>query len=98
MDFLANQKDVDANRLGILGICGFGGIAINDAAMDTRVKATVSSTMYDMTRVLANGYYDKEDSPEQRHQKLEAMNAQRTEDYKNDTYSAFLLMYQADTR
>ena len=87
IDFLAKQKDVDANRLGLLGICGFGGIAINDAAMDTRVKATVASTMYDMTRVLANGYFDKEDSPEQRHRKLESMNAQRTEDYKNDTFA-----------
>lgn len=87
IDFLANQKDVDANKLGLLGICGFGGIAINDAAMDTRVKATVSSTMYDMTRVAANGYFDKEDSPEQRYQKLEAMNAQRTEDYKNNTFA-----------
>lgn len=87
IDFLTTQKNVDANRLGILGVCGYGGIALNDASMDTRVKATVVSTMYDMTRFYANGYNDANDSAAARHKTLEELNAQRTEDYKNNTFA-----------
>ena len=86
MLFRSSRGDVDAERIGILGICGWGGLAINAAAVDTRVKATVSSTMYDMTRVTANGYFDKEDSPLARKAKKEAMNAQRIKDFKVGTY------------
>lgn len=86
IDFLTTQSLVDTDRLGILGICGFGGIALNNASMDTRVKASVITTMYDMTRYYANGYNDANDSAEARHQTLEELNAQRTEDYKNDTF------------
>lgn len=81
VDFLSNDKDVDANRIGLIGICGFGGMALNDAAMDTRVKATITSTMYDMSRMYSNGYFDKNDSEASRHERLAAMNAQRTKDY-----------------
>ena len=62
VDYLANRKDVDADKIGIIGICGWGGMAINAAAMDTRIKATVASTMYDMTRISAKGYYDADDN------------------------------------
>ena len=87
VDFLSVQDNVDPERIGIIGICGWGGMAINAAAMDTRIKATVASTMYDMTRVNANGYFDSEDTAEARYEKKKAMNAQRTEDYKNGTYA-----------
>lgn len=86
VDFLSVQPDVDADRIGILGICGWGGFAINAAANDTRIKATVASTMYDMCRVTANGYYDADDSAEARYKAKEAMNAQRTEDYRTGSY------------
>ena len=86
VDYLISRDDVDAERIGILGICGWGGLAINAAAVDTRVKATVASTMYDMTRVTANGYFDKEDSPAARKAKKVAMNAQRVKDFKSGTY------------
>lgn len=86
VDFLSVLPNVDAGRIGLLGICGWGGIALNAAAQDTRVKATVASTMYDMTRVLANGYNDANDSPEERHKMLEALNAQRTADYRAGHY------------
>jgi fermentation-respiration switch protein FrsA (DUF1100 family) len=86
VDYLISRDDVDAERIGILGICGWGGLAINAAAVDTRVKATVASTMYDMTRVTANGYFDKEDSPAARKAKKVAMNAQRIKDFKSGTY------------
>ena len=86
VDYLISRDDVDAERIGILGICGWGGLAINAAAVDTRVKATVASTMYDMTRVTANGYFDKENSPAARKAKKEAMNAQRIKDFKSGTY------------
>ncbi|MBE6383743.1 MAG: alpha/beta hydrolase [Lentisphaerae bacterium] len=86
VDYLISRDDVDADKIGILGICGWGGLAINAAAVDTRVKATVASTMYDMTRVTANGYFDKEDSPAARKAKKEAMNAQRIKDFKSGTY------------
>ena len=87
VDFLSVQDNVDSERIGIIGICGWGGMAINAAAMDTRIKATVASTMYDMTRVNANGYFDSEDTAEARFEKKKAMNAQRTEDYKNGSYA-----------
>ena len=87
VDFLSVHPMVDSDRIGIIGICGWGGMAINAAAMDTRIKATVSSTMYDMTRVTAKGYFDSEDTEQARYEKKQAMNAQRTEDYRNGTYA-----------
>lgn len=86
VDFLSVQDNVDPEAIGIIGVCGWGGMALNAAALDTRIKATVASTMYDMSRVNANGYFDAEDSEEARHAKRVALNAQRTEDYKNGTY------------
>lgn len=86
VDYLSCRDDVDPERIGIIGICGWGGMALNAAALDTRVKATVASTMYDMTRVNARGYFDAEDSAEARREKRLALNAQRTEDYKNGSY------------
>lgn len=87
VDFLSVLPDVDENRIGILGICGWGGFAINAAASDPRIKATVASTMYDMCRVTANGYFDAEDSAEARYKKLEEMARQRTEDYSKGNYT-----------
>ena len=87
VDFLSVQDNVDPERIGILGICGWGGMAINAAALDTRIKATVASTMYDMTRVNAKGYFDSEDSEEKRYEKKIAMNAQRTKDYASGEYA-----------
>ena len=87
VDFLSTQESVDSERIGIIGICGWGGMAINAAAIDTRIKATAAMTMYDMTRVNANGYFDTEDSEQARFEKRKALNAQRTEDYKNGTYA-----------
>lgn len=87
VDFLSVQDNVDADKIGIIGICGWGGMAINAAALDTRIKATVASTMYDMTRVNANGYFDSEDSEEARFAKKQAMNTLRTEEYKKGEYS-----------
>ena len=86
VDFLSLNDKVDADRIGIIGICGWGGMAINTAALDTRIKATVASTMYDMTRVNANGYFDSEDSEEQRYEKRTAMCAQRLADMKAGEY------------
>ena len=83
VDFLATCDRVDPGRIGILGICGWGGLAINAAAADPRIKATVASTMYDMSRVSANGYFDADDSAEARHALREALAAQRTEDFRN---------------
>ena len=80
VDFLSKQDNVDAERIGIIGICGWGGIALNAAAADTRIKATVASTMYDMTRVSGNGYFDSEDKEESRHQAREALAKQRLVD------------------
>ena len=85
VDFLSTCEQVDADRIGILGICGWGGMALNAAAIDTRIKATVTATMYDMSRVNANGYFDAEDSAEVRRNKREAMNAIRTRDAQNGT-------------
>ena len=87
IDFLSVQENVDPDRIGIIGICGWGGMAINAAALDTRIKATVASTMYDMTRVNANGYFDSENTEAARYEKKKTMNAQRTQDYKNETYA-----------
>ena len=87
VDFLSVQENVDPERIGIVGICGWGGMALNAAAIDTRIKATAAMTMYDMTRVTANGYFDAEDSEQARYEKKKAMNAQRIEDYKNGSYA-----------
>ena len=85
VDFLSTLDDVDSERIGILGICGWGGMALNAAAMDTRIKATVTSTMYDMSRVNANGYFDAMDA-DQRYELRRQLNAQRTLDAKKGTY------------
>ncbi len=87
VDFLSVNEKVDPERIGIIGICGWGGMALNTAALDTRIKATVASTMYDMTRVNAKGYFDSEDSEEARYQKRSAMCAQRTADYRSGSYA-----------
>lgn len=86
VDFLSVQENVDSERIGIVGICGWGGLALNTAAIDTRIKATVSSTMYDMSRINANGYFDSADNEEARHMQREMLNKQRVEDYKSGTY------------
>ena len=86
VDFLSNQKNVDEDKIGILGICGFGGMGLNAAAMDTRIKATVTSTMYDMSRVNANGYFDSMDE-KARYELKQTLNKQRTTDFKNKTYA-----------
>lgn len=86
VDFLSVQENVDPEKIGIIGICGWGGLALNAAALDTRIKATATSTMYDMSRVNANGYFDAEASADARYAKKAAMNAQRTTDYKNGSY------------
>ena len=87
VDFLSVQDNVDADKISIIGICGWGGMALNTAALDTRIKATIVSTMYDMTRVNANGYFDSEDSEEKRFERKTALNNLRTEEYKNGEYS-----------
>ncbi len=87
VDFLSTRDFIDPEQIGILGICGWGGMALNAAAMDTRIKATVTSTMYDMTRVNAKGYFDSADSADARYETKKALNAQRTEDYKAGTYA-----------
>ena len=87
VDDLSCREDVDPEKIGIIGICGWGGMALNAAALDTRIKATVASTMYDMARVNANGYFDAEDSEAARYEKKKALNAQRIEDYKNVSYA-----------
>ena len=87
VDYLSVQDNVDVDKIGIIGICGWGGMALNAAALDTRIKATVAATMYDMTRVNAKGYFDSEDSEAARYEKRKALNVQRTVDYKNGTYA-----------
>lgn len=87
VDFLSVQENVDTDKIGIIGICGWGGMALNAAAIDTRIKATVASTMYDMTRVNAKGYFDVEDSADTRYAKRVALNVQRTTDYKSGQYA-----------
>ena len=86
VDFLSVQDNVDREKIGLIGICGGGGMAANPAAIDTRVKATVAVTMYDMTRVNAKGYFNAEDSEEARHEKRVALNTQRTADYRSGSY------------
>ena len=86
VDFLSLQENADPQRIGILGICGWGGMALNAAALDTRVKATAAMTMYDMTRVNANGYFDSQNTEEARYAAKQALCAQRIEDYKNGSY------------
>ncbi|MBR7009513.1 MAG: alpha/beta hydrolase [Oscillospiraceae bacterium] len=86
VDFLSVQDKVDPERVGILGICGWGGMALNTAALDTRIKATAAMTMYDMARVNANGYFDSANSEEARYEMKKALNAQRVEDYQNGFY------------
>ena len=87
VDFLSVREDVDLDKIGIIGICGWGGMALNAAALDTRIKATVASTMYDMTRVNANGYFDSEDNEEARYAKKQSLNTFRTEEYRKGEYS-----------
>lgn len=87
VDFLSVQANVDSEKIGILGICGFGGLALNAASMDTRIKATVAITLYDMCRVNAKGYFDEADSEEARYELKKALNNQRTIDYKTGTYA-----------
>lgn len=86
VDFLSVQENVDSERIGLIGICGWGGLALNAAALDMRVKATVASTMYDMSRVGAKGYFDEFDSEQTRHEQREMFNAQRTADYRSGEY------------
>ena len=86
VDFLSNCDLVDPERIGIIGICGFGGMAVNAAALDPRIKATVASTMYDMSKVNVEGYFASEDTPAQRMEKRKALAAQRTKDYASGTY------------
>lgn len=86
VDFLSVQENVDPDKIGIIGICGWGGLAVNAAALDTRIKATVASTMYDLPRGTANGYFDNEDSEQARFEKRKAMNAQRIIDFQNGSY------------
>ena len=87
VDFLANHARVDSSKIGILGICGFGGFALNAAAMDTRIKAVVTSTMYDMTRVNAKGYNDAQDSKEERKKLKKSLNTQRTKDFASGSFA-----------
>ena len=87
VDFLATHDEVDAERIGICGVCGWGGMALNAASLDTRIKATVTSTMYNMTRINAKGYYDADDNEDARYEMKVALNNQRTEDYRNGEYA-----------
>ena len=86
IDYLSMLDEVDADRISVIGICGWGGMALQTACIDTRIKATVAITMYDMSRVAGNGYFDSADNEEARYQARVAINAQRTEDFKNGTY------------
>ena len=86
VDFLISLDNVDSEKIGIIGICGWGGMALQTACIDTRVKATIVSTMYDMSRIAVNGYFDEQDNEEARYNKKVALNNQRNEDYKNGEY------------
>lgn len=86
IDYLSTLDEVDADRISVIGICGWGGMALQTACIDTRIRATVAITMYDMSRVAGNGYFDSADNEEARYQARVAINAQRTEDFKNGTY------------
>lgn len=87
VDYLSTREDVNPEQIGILGICGWGGFAVNAAAIDTRIKATVASTMYDMTRVTAKGYFDEADNADTRYEMKKQLNTQRTDDYRNGVYA-----------
>ena len=87
VDFLSCCEKVDPERIGIIGICGWGGMALQTACVDTRIKATVTSTMYDMSRIAGNGYFDSADNKEARKAARESINRQRTEDFKNGTFA-----------
>lgn len=86
IDYLSNLEEVDKDRIGIIGICGWGGLALNAASLDTRIKATAAITMYNMSRVSANGYFDLDNSEEKRYTLKVALNEERTRDYKNNSY------------
>ena len=86
VDYLSNNELVNPDKIGIIGICGWGGMALNTACIDTRIKATVTSTMYDMARVNANGYFDEGDNEEARYNTKKSLNEQRTIDFKNNSY------------
>ena len=100
VDYLVTNPMVNPDAVGIIGICGWGGIAVNAAASDPRIKATVASTMYDMSRVDANGYFDSADSAEARNELRENLAAQRTEDFRTGTpkLAGVCLMYFPKTR
>ena len=87
VDYLIGLDNVDSERVGIIGICGWGGMALQTACIDTRIKATIVSTMYDMSRVAGNGYFDSEDNEEARYQKRISLNEQRNKDYQNQEYA-----------
>ncbi len=87
VDYLISLDNVDSERVGIIGICGWGGMALQTACIDTRIKATIVSTMYDMSRVAGNGYFDEQDNEEARYQQRVNLNNQRNEDYKNGNYA-----------
>ena len=87
VDFLSVQDNVDENKIGIIGICGWGGMALQTACIDTRIKATIVSTMYDMSRIAGNGYFDEQDNEESRYNQRLAINNQRTQDFKNNSYA-----------
>lgn len=86
IDYLSTHDKVDKDKIAILGICGWGGLALNTACIDTRIKATITSTMYNMSRVNANGYFDQDNNEEKRFKLKQTLNNQRTEDYKNNSY------------
>lgn len=86
IDYLTTHEKVDKNKIAILGICGWGGLALNTACLDTRIKATITSTMYNMSRLNANGYFDQDNNEEKRFKLKENLNNQRTEDYQNGYY------------
>ena len=96
VDYLTTRHDVDANNIGIVGICGFGGFAVNAAAIDTRIKATIAVTMYDMSRCTANGYYDENNDAAKRRQMRMALNEQRTHDIANGTYARSVMNPEPD--
>lgn len=96
VDYLTTLDNVDAERIGILGICGWGGFAVNAAANDTRIKATVASTMYDISRCTSNGYFDASDNADARHEMRRQLNAQRTEDAKSGTYKRSVMNPKPD--
>ena len=87
VDYLISLDNVDSEKIGIIGICGWGGMALQTACIDTRIKATIVSTMYDMSRVAGNGYFDEQDNEEARYQSRINLNNQRNEDYKNGEYA-----------